>query len=114
MPYKQLKNLVKLSHKVTFYVPSQSENFEAVENVTDEVARTFTDLFGGSTSTSAIGYWTHVDGRLAKESVTLVFSYAEKLTDASIDAVYNLALSIKARLGQESIAIEINGELYFI
>ena len=55
----KLKACIKLSSKVTVYVPATNGVSEAADN-TEQVKKTaalLADLFGGSTSTAALGYW---------------------------------------------------------
>ena len=55
----KLQNCFKLSSKVTVYVPATNGVSEATDN-TEQVKKTaslLAGLFGGSTSTAALGYW---------------------------------------------------------
>ncbi len=52
----RLKNMFKLSSKVTIYVPATVNTSKAIDNArqVDEVAETLSRLFGGATSTPEI------------------------------------------------------------
>lgn len=114
----KLKNAIKLSHRVAVYVPSRTEQGGAAESFADEAATLLSGLFGGATSSDAVGYWVHdsgpLVGSLVRESVRLVFAYAEALTEESVDAVVALCEKIKREAQQEAVALEIDGELYLI
>lgn len=103
----KLQNCFKLSSKVTVYVPATNGVSEATDN-TEQVKKTaslLAGLFGGSTSTAALGYWLSPIAGLVAEATTVVFAYAE---------VVELCEELKHDMGQEAIALEINGEMYFI
>lgn len=114
---KALKNCIKLSCQVKVYVPS-TIRIRQQFNCLDWIEKTMSLLsneFGGATATTALGAWVSNQGDLVKENVTVVFSYAtqDKL-EKSINNVYDFCLSMKHGLEQESIALEINGEMYLI
>ena len=74
----KLKACIKLSHKVTVYVPATSGVNQQTDN-TEQVRRTaalMADCFGGSTSTAALGYWLSPVAVLVAENTTVVFAYA--------------------------------------
>ena len=114
---KQLKNCIKLSSQVKVYVPSTigvREAFETIEWV-DKTLNLLSKEFGGATATSALGAWVSNQGDLIKENVTLVFAYArQENLENSIARIYEFCLEMKIALGQEAIALEVNGELYLI
>lgn len=114
---KQLKNCIKLSCQVKVYVPSTIGVREAFNSL-DWIEKTMSILskeFGGATATSALGAWVSNQGDLVKENVTVVFAYASQdQLEQSIDKVYEFCLSMKHGLGQEAIALEVNGEMYLI
>ena len=95
----KLKACIKLSSKVTVYVP----------------AALLADLFGGSTSTAALGYWLSPVAGLVAENTTVVFAYAsDEDLQNGIAAVVDHCEALKNEMGQEAVALEINGEMYFI
>lgn len=114
---KQLKNCIKLSCQVKVYVPSTigvREAFDSMEWI-DKTMSLLSNEFGGSTATSALGAWVSNQGDLVKENVTVVFAYArQEQLEQSIDKVYSFCLEMKQSLGQEAIALEVNGEMYLI
>lgn len=66
---KELKNLVALRHKITVYVPATVDVDKAVDNSAqvDAAAALLSGLFGGATSSPAVGYWLTSSGQLVKE-----------------------------------------------
>lgn len=113
----KLKNVFKLSSRVTLYVPStRNVNEEAdTSSYVEKAAELFSRLFGGSTVTPALGYWLSPAQGLVKEKTTLVFSYcSDSQLEAGIEEVVGFCEKLKEELDQEAIAVEINGELYLI
>lgn len=113
----KLKNCLKLSSKVTIYVPATLGVNTAADN-TDQVNRAaalLASLFGGSTSTPAVGYWVSPAAGLVAEKTTVVFAYAgDKALQDHVEEVVDFCEALKLEMGQEAIALEINGEMYFI
>ncbi len=114
--YKSLKNAFALRHRVTLYVPGTRDVDKAADNsvYVDRVCATLSELFGGATSTPALGYWVSTERGLIKERTTMAFAYAETLNDDNISAIVDLSEWLKKELGQETIAVEIDGVMYFI
>jgi hypothetical protein len=113
----KLKNMFKLSSKVTIYIPSTTDINKAIDNkeYIDECASLLSECFGGSTSTPALGYWMSNTAGLVKESTTMVFAYAsDSDLQTNIEKVITFCENLKAELKQDAIALEINGEMYFI
>lgn len=114
---KSLKNCVKLASKLTIYVPATNNINTAADNTAqvEKTAALLAGLFGGSTSTPAVGYWLSDAAGLVRENTTVVFAYAhEKDLEANIEKVIDYCESLKSEMGQEAIALELNGEMYFI
>lgn len=114
---KTLKNCIKLSSSVKIYVPSTFNVLEAIDS-NQHVTHALTFLsakFGGSTATKAMGAWVMNNGKLVMEDITMVLSYCnqQELTNA-IEDIYEYCLQLKSELKQESIALEINGEMYLV
>jgi hypothetical protein len=113
----KLKNMFKLSSKVTVYIPSTTEINKQIDNsqYINQCATLLSDCFGGATSTPALGYWMSNTAGLVKESTTMVFAYASD-TDlqSNIEKVITFCENLKTELSQDAIALEINGEMYFI
>lgn len=114
---KELKNLVALRHKITVYVPATVDVDKAVDNAAqvDAAAALLSGLFGGATSSPAVGYWLTGSGRLVKENTTVVFAFAaEDALESGIDKVIDFCDNLKEEMRQEAIALEIDGAMYFI
>ena len=113
----KLNNLFKLSSKVTVYVPATININEQIDNTkyVDKIAALLSECFGGSTSSQALGYWTSPLQGLVKENTTIVFAYCnEKDLQNNIEKVIDACTELKTELKQDAIALEINGEMYFI
>lgn len=110
----KLEKLFTLSHKVTVYVPSTMDINKEIDNAeyVDEVATLLSSLFGGATSSQAIGYWNSPTAGLVKEKTVIVFAFAESLE--KIDLVIDKCEELKEKLNQDAIALEIDGQMYFI
>ena len=114
---KELKNLVALRHKITVYVPATVDVDKAVDNSAqvDAAAALLSGLFGGATSSPAVGYWLTSSGQLVKENTTVVFAFAdEKALEDGADKVVGFCRNLKEERRQEAIALEIDGAMYFI
>ena len=113
----KLKNLFKLSSKITVYVPSTVDINTEIDNsvYVNRTATLLSDCFGGATSTNALGYWTSPSAGLVKEKSTLVFAYcSENDLENNLEKVIDFCNKLKSELSQDAIALEINGEMYFI
>lgn len=115
---KKLENYFKLSGKVTVYVPNTmgpTEEIQGENAFIDKMAKALSEYFGGATSTAGIGYWVSNEHGLIKEKSTMIFAYCttEQL-EKHIEDVVTLCEELKADMHQEAIALEINGEMYFI
>jgi len=92
-------------------VNKQTDTREYVEKTASLLAA----CFGGATSSPAIGYWLSSSAGLVRENTTIVFAYAsESDLAAHVDDVVAWCDTMREELTQESIALEINGEMYFI
>ena len=93
----RLKNMFKLSSKVTVYIPSTTDINKEVDTSAyiDNCATLLSNCFGGATSTNALGCWTSPTMGLVKEKTTLVFAYCttEQL-DEHIEKVIDFAMEI--------------------
>lgn len=114
---KKLKNLIPLRSVVKIYVPSTFNVDQEIDNskYVDDTITILSKCFGGATTSKALGAWVTSSGKIVKESVDICYSYCnqEKL-DKYIDDIYDYCLSMRIELKQDSISLEINGELYFI
>lgn len=113
----KLQNLFKLSSKVIVVVPSTVNINEEIDNTpyVDRVASLLSSLFGGATASQTLGYWTSPSAGLVKERSTTVLSYCTQSDlEKNIDQVVDLCMELKKELVQDAIALEINGEMYFV
>ena len=113
----RLEKLFTLSHKVTVYIPATKNDAAGVQHINNQhfvekCAKLMSDIFGGATSTDAVGFWTSPERGLERENTRLVFSYAENLD--KIDAVIDFCEFLKKELNQDAIALEIDAQMYFI
>ena len=91
--------------------------YETIDNseYVNRAATLLSECFGGATSTDALGYWTSPAAGLVKEKSTIVFSYCnERDLENSLEKVIDFCVDLKKELTQDAIALEINGEMYFI
>ena len=113
----KLEHLFKLSSKVTLIVPATINITEEIANTpyVEEVAALFSECFGGATAAQTLGYWKSPTMGLVKEKSTTVYAYcAEKDLLENIDRIIGKAYELKEKLKQDAVALEINGEMYFI
>lgn len=108
-----------LNHVVKIYVPSTVNGSipitdEAHEQYVDQALAKFSSLFGGATSIAGKGGWIDENKKLIKEKVTIVYSFAEKLDNQSLNDVVAYAKQLKLDLTQSSVSLEVDGKMYFI
>lgn len=104
----KLKNCLKLSSKITLYIPAtvgvdqEADNSEQVKRA----AALLASFFGGSTSTPAVGYWLSPAAGLVAEKTTVVFAYAsDTALQDHVEEVINFCEDLKVEMGQEAVAI---------
>lgn len=113
----KLKNLFKLSSKISVFVPSTMNINVSIDTSKwiDDCATLLSECFGGATSTETLGYWVSSSAGLVKERSTMVFAYcSDKDLQEHIEKVVDFAEGMKYALKQDSVALGINGEMYFI
>lgn len=113
----KLKNMFKLSSKITVYIPSTTDINQTADTkkYVDNCAVLLSESFGGATSCEALGYWTSPKAGLVKERSTMVFAYCSDADlQNKIENVLDFCEAMKKELNQDAIALEINGEMYFI
>lgn len=113
----KLQHLFKLSSKVTVIVPATMNINEEIDNTpyVDRTASLLSECFGGETATQTLGYWVSPTAGLVKEKSTTVFAYCtEADLQANVEKVIDLCAELKEEMKQDAIAMEINGEMYFI
>jgi len=114
---KALENYIPLKSKVTVYVPATMEVNNAIDNTAqvERVARMLSECFGGATSTPTKGFWVSNDGELVGENTTMVFAYCTtEQAENYMEDIVRLCVILKREMSQEAIALEYNGEMYFI
>ena len=113
----RLKNMFKLSSKITIYVPSTidiNKEIDTTEYV-DKTAKILSECFGGATKTDALGYWVSPVAGLVKEKTTMIFAYCkEDDLQNKIEDIVTWCDTMRYELKQDSIALEINGDMYFV
>lgn len=119
MNEKQLKNLIKLSHKIEFYLPSIQKNGKLISKNKLIKYKNITNLFlsntfGGSTNTEATGQFILSNGKMQTENIIIIYSYASILKHKHITDIIKLAQILKAKLNQDSIGITINNKMFLI
>lgn len=117
MKTNKLSAMIPLRSKITVYVPATVNVNQAIDNTTyvEKVARLLSSAFGGATATPAAGYWVAEDSSLVAEKTTMVFAYCDTAAaEKYIDDVVTMCVELKHEMGQEAIALEYNGAMYFI
>lgn len=113
----RLQNMFKLSSKVTVYIPATVDINTEIDNTeyVNRAATLLSECFGGATSTKALGYWKSPTAGLVKEATTMVFAYAgEEDLQKNLDKVIDFCMELKEEMKQDNIALELNGEMFFI
>lgn len=113
----KLKNVFKLSSKITVYIPStvDIDKQANTQKYIDECAKLLSNSFGGATSCEALGYWVSAKNGLVKEKSTMIFAYcSDEDLKNHIEKIIDFCEAMKKELSQEAIALELNGEMYFI
>ncbi|MDF2713505.1 MAG: hypothetical protein K0R28_430 [Paenibacillus sp.] len=114
-----LQRQTSLDHVVKIYVPSTVNGSipiteEAHGQFVDQALIAFSNLFGGATAIAGNGGWIDGNKNLIKEKVTIVYSFADKLDNQSLNDVVAYAKQLKQDLGQSSVSLEVDGKMYFI
>lgn len=112
-----LKNMFKLSQKITVYIPATINIDQEIDNTeyVNRAATLLSECFGGATSCQAVGYWVSPEVGLVKENTTQVFAYAaDEDLKKHLDKVVNFCMEIKEELKQDAVALELNNEMFFI
>lgn len=114
-----LLNIFHLSSVVEVFVPSTlgvaTLNAGLHETYKRETMLTLSELFGGATVIESVGCYKANDGQLVTEPISIVQSYTNTVDlEKHIGSVLNLCENLKAKMQQESIALKVNGKLYFI
>lgn len=113
----KLSELIPLKSKITVYIPSTVNVSEEIDNApyVERVARLLSEAFGGATASPVAGYWVADDNSLIKEKTTMVFAFCDTAAaEKYIDDIVTMCYELKHEMGQEAIALEYNGDMYFI
>lgn len=107
-----------LNKFVAVYVPGTqglSGKLSATEqsNYARETARKLAGKFGGATTAPAVGYYVADNGELVEESVIIVKSFYDEVTDA-VNFALDVAGWLKAELHQELVSVETVNGLQFV
>ena len=103
--------------KITVYVPATVDVNKEIDNSAqvERVARLLSECFGGATASPVRGYWVAENGALVAEKTTMVFAFCDTAAaEKYIDDVVTLCNELKHEMGQEAVALEYNGSMYFI
>lgn len=101
----RLKAMFSLKSKITVYIPATVNINETIDNTefVNKAATLLSECFGGATST------------LVKENTTMVFAYAgEDDLKKNLDKVIDFCENLKIEMSQDAVALELNGEMFFI
>lgn len=114
---KELERFIKLSSKIEIYVPATIDINIEIDNTeyVKKTAELLSECFGGASSELLLGYWKSEKHGLVTEKTTKV--YANCTTEdmeKHISTIIKYCESLKNELKQESIAITVNNEMYFI
>ena len=113
----RLKAMFSLKSKITVYIPATVNINETIDNTefVNKAATLLSECFGGATSTEALGYWVSDTAGLVKENTTRVFAYAgEDDLKKNLDKVIDFCQDLKTEMKQDAVALELNGEMFFI
>lgn len=107
-------------HQVTIYLPTTVDVDKPLSDsqTSQQIRRTvrwLSLLAGGATAIPARGGWvSRESGDLIVEDVTLVYAFFEVLTRCHLGRIKRFCELLKRRYKQESIALEVNGKLWFL
>lgn len=101
-------------NKVEIIIPKFNNSGESLENVADGVKANFCNLFGGYTAIDAEGGWISNNGKLFKESVTVIYSAASKDKSADAELLIAIAKDVLAITDQEAVFVSIDGQAEII
>lgn len=113
----RLKAMFSLKSKINVYIPATVNINETIDNTefVNKATTLLSECFGGATSTEALGYWVSDTAGLVKENTTMVFAYAgEDDLKKNLDKVIDFCQDLKTEMKQDAVALELNGEMFFI
>ena len=109
--------MFSLKSKISVYIPATVNINETIDNTefVNKAATLLSECLGGATSTEALGYWVSDTAGLVKENTTMVFAYAgEDDLKKNLDKVIDFCQDLKTEMKQDAVALELNGEMFFI
>ena len=105
---------------IALYVPSLDSGGKKINvdkriTALERVEKAFIQQYEGFTETEATGGWSGESGKVIKEKITIVKSFYEMQSDATVRTkVRKLAEEVKKDLNQECVSVEQNGNLIFV
>ena len=110
---------MKLTNRIAIYVPSTYNGNKPARRLQKKackhVAKHFCRIFGGSTATTANGYWYSDKLGLISENVTIIYANCtENDLQANTANVMQIAKAICKYMKQEAVSVEINNTLQFV
>ena len=85
------------------------------KKATANACKRFSLMFGGSTTTKAVGYWFSSEKGLISEAQNLVYSYCTEAGKAAhLESVKTFAKAVCRWMKQEAVTVDNNGTLLFI
>lgn len=108
-----------LEHKISIYVPStydvdKKASKSMIDNMINHVSEFLIKTFGGATATNAQGFYYSNEGKIVKENITILYSYAENIGEAEKDRARDVCKHIARVMKQESVSLEIDNTLDFV
>lgn len=106
-----------LNAKVAIYVPSTTDANVPTDNaaMVNKVMESFSNWFGGCTSTPAVGGWVSNSGTLVVENATIVYAFCTPESFGEhFEEVMQLATEIRDEMKQEAVTLEYNGQIKFV
>jgi hypothetical protein len=114
----KLEGLTKLPHIAAVYVPTtvgKKTDAQRGKDTALYVGEEMAKIFGGYTITKALGGWySDTDGELIQETIFIVRSNSESMTQLEKNMTVNIAQYVKDWHLQEAVSIEIDGTLYLV
>lgn len=109
----------QLNHKISVYIPSTYEGNKPAKRMqrkaVKKAASRFSRLFGGSTATTAKGFWFSSEKGLIEEKQVIVYSYCTEADKAAnLENVRTFAKSVCRWMKQEAVTLEIDNTLQFV
>lgn len=114
------EKMFHLPIEVSVYVPSTQDVDKVISKSemklrVDEVKKYLATLFGGFSASSVEGGFLASDGKVVKENVERVVSFAPKADfEKNKEALVRKASEWAAKWGQEAIGLEHEGDLYYV